>query len=104
MEFKVNKSHVMKMGKSEKRIEGAYSMGDGGMLKKVNQEKDLGVIMQKDGQPENHIDRIFRETYNLVKNIELSFHYMDIEMMKKLITTMITPRLEYAGVVSSSHK
>lgn len=104
MEFNVNKSHVMEMGRSVRRPEGTYRMGDGVVLKKVNQEKDLGVIMQNDGQPESHINRIFGETYNLVKNIGLAFHYLDKEMMRKLIVTMIRPRLEYAGVVWSPHK
>ena len=104
MEFNVSKSHVMEMGKSERRPEGTYSMGDGVVLRKVNREKDLGVIMQDDGQHESHIDRIFGETYNLIRNIGLAFHYMDKDMMKKLITTLIRPRLEYAGVVWSPHK
>ena len=60
--------------------------------------------MQDDGQHENHIDRIYGETYNLIRNIGLAFHYMDKDMMKKLITTLIRPRLEYAGVVWSPHK
>ena len=76
-------------------------MGEEVVLKKVKKEKDLGVIMQENGQPESHIDRIFGETYNLLKNIRLAFHYMDKDMMKKLICTMIRPRLEYAGVIWS---
>ena len=64
----------------------------------------MGVIIQENGQPESHIDKIFGETYNLLRNIRLAFHYMDKEMMRKLITTMIRPRLEYAGVVWSPHK
>jgi len=104
MEFNISKSHVMEMGKSVKRPKGTYSMGDGMVLQKVTQEKDLGVIMQNDGQPEGHINRIFGETYNLIRNIGLAFHYMDKDMMRKLITALIRPRLEYAGVVWSPHK
>ena len=104
MEFNLNKSHVMEMGKSGRRLVGTYKMGEGVVLKKVNKEKDLEVIMQENGQPESYIDRMFGETYNLLKNIRLAFHYMDKEMMKKLISTVIRPRLEYAGVVWSPHK
>ncbi|MPC35996.1 hypothetical protein E2C01_029437 [Portunus trituberculatus] len=34
----------------------------------------------------------------------MTFHYMDKSMMKKIITTMIRPRLEYAAVVWSPYK
>ena len=47
---------------------------------------------------------MFGETYNLIKNIGLAFHYMDKDMMKKLISMVIRPRLEYAGVVWSPYK
>ena len=62
------------------------------------------MIIQKDGQLESHINRIFEETYNLVSSIGLFFHYIDKEILKKLITTMIRSLLEYAGVVWSPHK
>ena len=79
-------------------------MGDGVEVEKVHKEKDLGVTMEEINQPESHINRIFRETYNLLRNIGLAFYYMDKEMMKKLISTIIRPRLEYAGVVWTPHK
>ena len=104
MKFNVDKSHVMEMGKSGKRPDGTYKLGDGAILKKVSKEKDLGVTILDNNQPESHVNKIFGETYNLIRNIRLAFHYMDKEMMKKLITTMIRPKLEYAGVVWSPHK
>ncbi len=36
--------------------------------------------------------------------MKTSFNFMDKEMMKKIITTMIRPILEYAFLVRSSHK
>lgn len=104
MEFNMDKSHVMEMGRSENRPVGVYKMGEEVEIRKVNKEKDLGVIMQGDSQPESHINKIFGETNNLIRNIGLAFNYMDEEMMKKLISTIIRPRLEYAGVVWSPHK
>ena len=41
MEFNENKSHVMEMGKSERRPVGMYKMGEEVILKKVVKEKDL---------------------------------------------------------------
>ena len=104
MEFNVNKSHVMEMGKSGRRPVGMYKMGEEVILKKVVKEKDLGVVMQENLHPDKHIDMIFGETYNLLRNIRVAFHYLDKEMMRKLICTMIRPRLEYAGVVWSPYK
>ena len=104
MEFNLNKSHVVEMGKSGMRPRGMYKMGEGTELERVDKEKDLGVIIQDNGQFEAHIDKMFGETYNLIRNIGLAFHYMDKDMMKKLINTMIRPRLEYAGVVWSPYK
>ncbi len=79
-------------------------MGNGEILKKVHHERDLGVVMSDDNQPESHINQICRDTYNLVRNIRVAFTYMDKDMMRKLITTMIRPKLEYAEVVWSPHK
>ncbi len=49
----------------------------------------------------NHINRITGETYNLLRNIKTAFTYIDEEMVKKLITSMIRPRLEYAALLWS---
>ncbi len=48
-----------------------------------------------------HINRITGETYKLLRNIKTAFTYLDEEMMKKLITSMIRPRLDYAPLVWS---
>ncbi len=50
---------------------------------------------------DKHINRITCETYNLLRNIKRAFTYLDEEMVKKLITSIIRPRLEYAAVVWS---
>lgn len=33
--------------------------------------------------PDKHINRIFGDTYSLLQNISVAFHYMDKDMMKK---------------------
>ena len=37
----------------------------------------------------------------MLTNIMVDFHYMDENMMKKILTSMIRPMLEYAAVVWS---
>ena len=39
----------------------------------------------------------------MLANIRVAFHYMEKDMMKKILTSMIHPRLEYAAVVRSPH-
>ena len=40
----------------------------------------------------------------MLANIRVAFNYLDKEIMKKIITHMICPKLEYAVVVWSPHK
>ena len=37
-------------------------------------------------------------------NIQIAFHFLDKDMMRKIITTMIKPKPEYAEVIWSPHK
>ena len=42
--------------------------------------------------PEKHINKITGETYYLLRNIQVAFTYVDEDMIKKLITTLLRPR------------
>ena len=106
LEFNAKKCHVMEMGKSKTRPTGEYKVGEE-VIRKSREEKDLGVIVQDSLTPEWHIKHIKRmcgSTHRMLTNIRVVFHYMDKDMMKKIISTMIRPRLEYAAVVWSPHK
>ncbi len=48
-----------------------------------------------------HINCITGQTYNPLRNIKAAFTHLDEDMMKKLITAMIRPRLQYAALVWS---
>ena len=74
-----------------------YKMGE--VIMKSREEKDLGVIVQDSLTPEQHINGICGSTHRILMNIRVAFHYMAKDMMKKIIATMIHPRLEYAAVV-----
>ena len=100
MEFNTKKCSVVEFGRSTRRPRGIYSMGNE-CIKKKTEEKDLGVIIMDSLSPEKHINKITAETYNLLRNIRAAFNYMDEEMTRKLITSLIRPRLEYAALVWS---
>ncbi len=70
-------------------------------IMKKTEEKDLGVIITDKLTFRNHINRLTGETYNLLRNIKIAFTYIDEEMIKKLITSMTRPRLEYEALVWS---
>ena len=103
LEFNTKKCHVVEFGKSKKRPSWIYRMGTEPVLKSKD-EKDLGVVIQDTLSPERHINGIFGSTYHLLTNIRVAFHYMDKEMMKNIITSMVRPKLEYAAVVWAPHK
>ena len=89
----------MEIGKSSKRPSWTYKIGNS-IITTVDKEKDLGIVMQDNLSPEKHINKIFGDTIcYIVKGHIVAFHYMDKEMMKKIITTMIRPKLEYAAIV-----
>ena len=68
------------------------------------EEKDLVMLIQDNASSEKHIDEIFCDTFMIPRNIRMDFHFSDKDMMKKIVTTMIRPKLEYAKVIWSSYK
>ncbi len=76
---------------------------DGVKLQKSKEEVDLGVTVTENLTPDRHIDKIAGEMMNLLKRVRMAFSYLDVGMMKKLLISMIRPRLEYAAVVWSFH-
>ena len=102
MEFNAKKCHVLEMGVSDKRPNWTYKIGNEAINKK-KEEKDLGVIVQDNLSPEKHINKIIGSAYRLLTNMRVAFNYMDEEMLRELIVSMIRPRMEYAAVVWSPH-
>ena len=51
-----------------------------------------------------HILLIFGDTFRMLRNIWIVFHFLDEDNMRKIITTMIRPKLEYTEIIWSLHK
>ena len=102
LEFNTNKCHVMEMGVSKRRPHWNYKLGDC-IINSSEKEKDLGIIVQRDLSPANHVNKVVGEAYGLLNRIKLAFNYMSEEMLVKIIKSMVRPRLEYAAVVWSPH-
>ena len=64
----------------------------------------MGVVIKNNLSPEKQINRIFGDTFMMLRNVQMAFHFLDKDMMRKIITTVIRPKLEYAEVIWSPHK
>ena len=64
----------------------------------------MGVWIIDNLTPEKYINEITGYIYQLLRNIRMAFKYLDEEMIKKLITSLIQPKLEYAAMIWSPHK
>ncbi|XP_076059106.1 uncharacterized protein LOC143035878 [Oratosquilla oratoria] len=95
MNFNIKKCSIMEFGKSKNRISGQYKIGTK-EVKIVSSEKELGVIINKDMSPKKHINKTVGETYNLFKSVKVAFNCLDEVMVKKILVTLIRPRLEYS--------
>ena len=102
MEFNTEKSHIMNFGRSDRRPIWEYKLGNK-ILKESMKERDLGVVINKKLTSEDHINGIVKSTYALLANMKIAFTYIDEEMLRKILTSYIRPKLEYAAVVWSPH-
>ena len=82
------KCHVMELDKSKRRPKWSYKMVQE-EIPRTKEEKDLGVVIQDTLSPEQHTNKLFGSIYRMLANIRVAFYYMDKDMMKKILTSMI---------------
>lgn len=75
-----------------------YFLG-GKEIKVVNEQKDLGIIISKNLKWNMHISQTVKKANTLIYLIQKAFTNNSVEMMKKIYTTFIRPKLEYAHIV-----
>ena len=68
-------------------------------LKRVKQEKDIGVVVDEQLKFESHIYEKINKANSMIGLIRRSFIYMDEDMFKKLFKAIVRPHLEYANSV-----
>ena len=102
MAFNAEKCKILEMGISQRRPRYEYKLGNE-KLNKAVQEKDLGIVIQDNLSPESHVNKLVRESLSLLANIRMTFTYLDENIMKKIITTIIRPKLEYAVTTWAPH-
>ena len=50
------------------------------------------------------MNRIFGDTFRMLRNIRMAIHFLDKDVIRKIITTTIRLKLKYAEVIWSPHK
>ena len=98
MEFNIDKCHVMHIGKNNIKYD--YEM-NGKPLKKVSEEKDIGVITSDNLKPNKQCYESYRKATQVLSQITKAFHYRDRFVFKKLYLQYVRPHLEYAIVAWS---
>ena len=89
MEFKAKKiSHILEMVKIAMRSSWTYKLGEN-IITIAKEKKDLGVVIQDNLSPDKHINRILGDTFRMLRNIRMAFIFLNKDMMRKIITTMI---------------
>ena len=87
MEFNAKTAFHWKWEKSAMSPSWMYILGQN--IISIEKEKDMGVIIQDNLSPDKHRARIFGDSFRMLRNIQMTFPFLDKDMMRKIITTMI---------------
>ena len=92
MLFNIEKCKVLHIGKNNgKEI---FSMG-GKVLESVEEEKDLGVIVNYDLKVSKQCTKVVKTAHRVLGMISRSFTYKDKVVILQLYKTLVRPHLEY---------
>ena len=92
MLFNVEKCQVMHIGYNNKKVN--YEM-DGKNLEEVDEEKDLGVIMQNDLKWNSQCTKAVKTANRVLGMIRQYFSYLNKDIALHLYKTLVRPHLEY---------
>jgi hypothetical protein len=73
-------------------------------LKKVNEEKDLGITFDHELNFKEHISKIIIKASQVMGIIRRTFKSLDIEIFKPLYISLVRSRLEYGQSIWSPYK
>ena len=96
MELNEDKCKVLHIGKSNR--EATYTI-NGVEIVKVNEEKDLGIILNSSLKWDSHINAITTKANLVWGQIRNAFRFIDKYTFKLLFTSLVRPHLEYGAVV-----
>ena len=94
MKFNIPKCKIMHLGRSNPCYE--YTM-DGVKLAVIEEEKDIGVTIQRNLKPSKHCKRVAGTASAVLRQLTRNFHYRDKNIFKKLYMQYVRPHLEFAA-------
>ena len=105
LRFHPDKCHVLSFGKEDtmtklQLFHGVYTLC-GHELDYVEEEKDLGVVIDSNLNFESHIDSKVAKAMSFLGLIRRNFHYLDKSSLLRLYKAFVRPHLEYAQAVWS---
>ena len=100
MSFNVDKCKIMHLGYDNGKHE--YNL-NGTTLMETTEEKDLGVLIDKNLKFTSHIKSIVAKANRMIGLIKISFESIDKEMFLTLYKALIRPLLEYCVHAWSPH-
>ena len=105
LRFNPEKCVVMriKLGTKKLEVRNYYNI-DETRLRTVEEEKDLGIIIDDKLSFEDHISQIVKKANSLVGITRRTFDYIDKNVFKAIFTSIIRPILEYAAPVWNPKK
>ena len=98
--FHVLKCKVIHYGKGNPEY--SYYMNSKG-LESVSEEKDLGVLFQKDLKFSSHNSQKINKANSMLAIIKRTFEYLDQKIFLRLYMAMVRPHVEYANIVWYPH-
>ena len=93
MEFNVEKCKVLQLGAKNPKLH--YNMS-GKLLKSVNEEKDLGVIVSSNLKVEKQCSTAVGKANRMLGFISRNFEYKSRDIVVPLYKSLVRPNLEYA--------
>ena len=73
-------------------------------LEIVSEEKDVGVITDRNLSFKQHVQNQAKEANNILASIRRNFKFMDEEIFKQLYKALVRPHLEYVHTAWSPYK
>ena len=98
LKFHPDKCKVLSMGRFEDGA-GYYYTLFGQLLEHIDEEKDLGVIIDSELSFENHISAKIKKANQMMGLIRRVFSFLGKEMFIRLYTALVRTHLEYSQVV-----
>ncbi|MES9884550.1 MAG: reverse transcriptase family protein [Sedimenticola sp.] len=102
LKFNGAKCKHMHLGKDQEFSKYNMKIGDEEkIIQEVNEEKDLGVVMDKNLKFVAHIQTVVKKANRMLGVIKRTFKYIDKEVFLNLYKALVRPHLEYASNVWS---